>query len=69
MEHLETLNKRNTVTVEKALKEANEKISALQVRIEGLNTTIGTLNNKVDEMQRNLNIFRAMITGRGPTSG
>jgi prefoldin subunit 5 len=65
---MDDLNKRNTESVKLSLQKAMDMAHDQQVQIDNLQSTIGTLNNKVDEMQRTISMLRAMAMGSGPTS-
>lgn len=65
---MDELNRRNTETVRQSLKEMSAHIFAQQVKIDGLNSTITTLNSRIDNLERTVNLLRAMLTGSGPTS-
>ena len=65
---MEDLNRRNTETVKLTLKDMLERLYAQQARIDGLNATITTSNSRIDELQQSVNMLRAIIMGRGPTS-
>jgi len=61
------INKRNAETVRLTLESMNKKIADQQIQINGLQSTISTLNNQLNEVQQILNIMRAKQGGRGPT--
>lgn len=65
---MDELNRRNTETVRRALKDMSDQIFAQQIKIDGLNSTITTLNSRIDNLERTVNLLRAMLTGSGPTS-
>lgn len=65
---MDELTRRNTETVKLTIKEMVQKVHDQDVKINGLNATISTLNTRMDDLQRNYNLLRAMLTGSGPTS-
>ena len=67
-EAMDELNRRNTETVKQTLKGMSDQVFAQQVKIDGLNSTITTLNSRIDDLERTVNLLRAMLMGSGPTS-
>lgn len=65
---MDELNRRNTETVRQTLKSMSDQVFAQQVKIDGLNSTITTLNSRIDNLERTVNLLRAMLMGSGPTS-
>ena len=65
---MDELNRRNTETVKQAIKDMSNQVFAQQIKIDGLNSTITTLNSRIDNLERTVNLLRAMLTGSGPTS-
>ncbi len=65
---MDELNRRNTETVRQTLKGMSDQVFAQQVKIDGLNSTITTLNSRIDNLERTVNLLRAMLMGSGPTS-
>lgn len=65
---MDELNRRNTETVKQTLKGMSDQVFAQQIKIDGLNSTITTLNSRIDDLERTVNLLRAMLMGSGPTS-
>lgn len=65
---MDELTRRNTETVKQTLKGMSDQVFAQQVKIDGLNSTITTLNSRIDDLERTVNLLRAMLMGSGPTS-
>lgn len=65
---MDELNRRNTETVRQTIKSMSDQIFAQQVKIDGLNSTITTLNSRIDNLERTVNLLRAMLMGSGPTA-
>ena len=65
---MDELNRRNTETVKQAIKDMSNQVFAQQIKIDGLNSTITTLNSRIDNLERTVNLLRAMLMGSGPTS-
>lgn len=65
---MDELTRRNTETVRQTLKGMSDQVFAQQVKIDGLNSTITTLNSRIDDLERTVNLLRAMLMGSGPTS-
>ena len=64
---MDDLNHRNTVAVEQALKTFTEKVLAQQERIDGLVATVGTMNERMNALERTILQQRAAMAGHGPT--
>ena len=64
---MDDLTRRNTETVRNTIKDMSDKILSQQIRIDGLNATITTLNNRIDNLERILNLMRAKQSGTGAT--
>ena len=64
---MEELSRRNTETVEQALKDMYKKIQEQQVSINGLNTTIGSMYERMNALEKMVMLHKARITGTGPT--
>lgn len=62
------INKRNAETVRLTIEDMNKRICDQQIQIDGLRSTISTLNSQLGEVLQALNIMRARHSGRGPTS-
>jgi outer membrane murein-binding lipoprotein Lpp len=65
---MDELNRRNTETVRQTIKDMSDQVFAQQVKIDGLNSTITTLNSRIDNLERTVNLLRAMLMGSGPTA-
>jgi outer membrane murein-binding lipoprotein Lpp len=65
---MDELNRRNTETVRQTIKGMSDQVFAQQVKIDGLNSTITTLNSRIDNLERTVNLLRAMLMGSGPTA-
>lgn len=65
---MDELTRRNTETVRQTIKDMSNQVFAQQVKIDGLNSTITTLNSRIDNLEKTVNLLRAMLMGSGPTS-
>lgn len=61
------LNRRNTAAVEQQLKEQDKIIREQQVRIDGLLSSLSSLQERINLLEQSLNMMRAMLAGRGPS--
>lgn len=61
------LNRRNTAAVEQQLKEQDKIIREQQVRIDGLVSSLSSLQERMNLLEQSLNMMRAMLAGRGPS--
>ena len=64
---LNELNKRNTETVEQALKDMYSKIQEQQIRIDGLLNTLSILSAKLNTLELTLMLQKAKSMGTGPS--
>lgn len=64
---MDEISRRNAETVKLTLKEMYKKIEDQQIRIDGLNASVSTLTNRVNEQQVTISMLRAMLMGTGPT--
>lgn len=64
---MQTVNKRNTETFEQAIKDLTAKVMEQQIVITGLTNTIGTLNNKLNELESLIMILKIRSVGTGPS--
>jgi len=65
---IKELNRRNTVTVEQALRDYDQKFSAQQAQIENLQQGLAAASGRITSLETTLGILRAKITGTGPTA-
>lgn len=61
------LNRRNTAAVEQQLKEQDKIIREQQIRIDGLLSSLSSLQERINLLEQSLNMMRAMLAGRGPS--
>ena len=66
-ENVQELNKRNTGIIEQALKDMYKKIQEQQISINGLNTTMGSVYERINVLEKMIMLHKAKITGTGPT--
>ena len=64
---MQELNRRNTETTEQALKDMYKKIEEQQIRINGLNTTLSSMYERMNAIEKMVMLYKAKITGTGPT--
>jgi hypothetical protein len=65
---IEGVNRRNTVTIEEALREMRAKLATQQERIDGLVKTVSGLLGRQSELEQNVAVLRGRFAGNGPTS-
>jgi hypothetical protein len=66
-EHINNLNKRNTVTVEQAIKMMEEKLRAQDDQIEALRTAIAAAINRCEAVEQMVIKVRVGSVGTGPS--
>ena len=64
---METINKRNTETFEKAFKELTNKTFKQQEEINLLNQNYVILFNRMNELDQKITIQKVQLTGLGPS--
>ena len=64
---MQELNKRNTETVEQLLKYMNARILEQQIRINGLNATMSTIYEEMNQLKQMVFLQKVQSTGRGPS--
>ena len=64
---MQELNKHNTETVEQVLKYMNAHILEQQIRINGLNATMSTMYEKMNQLEQMVVLQKVQSTGRGPS--
>lgn len=62
------LPRRNGETVELALREMNKRIFDLLEKVNGLNATVSTLSTRLNVLEQELALKRAISMGHGPTA-
>ena len=68
--HIKELNKRNTETVEQAIKDLYAKINDLTIILAGYQNSVGGLIERQNTLEQQLLIqkFQFKLTGIGPTA-
>ncbi len=61
------INKRNTETVEIAMKDMYLKIYQQQVKIDALQTALSSAVEKINSLEKQVMLMRAKSIGTGPT--
>lgn len=64
---MDELNKRNTLTVEQALKDMTNHILEQEKRIDGLVDTYSSALQRIEVLEKILMFQKAMLTGHGPS--
>lgn len=64
---LEILNKKNTLAIYQQVKFLEELVSKQQERINGLISSIHTLNNRLDNLEKMNLSLKVKMTGTGPS--
>ena len=64
---LDILNKKNTVAVEQALKSIDSKIIDLMQRVNGLNNSMSSLHQRLEQLELINMKLRAKSVGHGAT--
>lgn len=64
---MEILNKRNTETVEMALKDMYAKIYTQQITIDRMNNGMATLQERLNALEQQLIIQKVQLIGLGPS--
>ena len=64
---MEKINRRNTETVEQALKDIYNKIYALDNRITAQNSAIMSLTEKINVLEAVIQLQKMKLTGLGPS--
>ena len=62
-----TVNERNALALEQALRELTERVFAQQTRIDGVLTTLGTVIARLTALETTLMQMRIAAIGRGPS--
>jgi hypothetical protein len=62
-----TLNKRNTASLNEALKQESAARRALQQRVDSMQGTITMCLERIGQLEQALAIYKAMARGTGPT--
>jgi peptidoglycan hydrolase CwlO-like protein len=65
--NLETLNKRNTETVNQFIQDFTSKYYDMQKRIQLLQESVSSLSSRVSQLEVDIALLKAKSTGRGPT--
>ena len=61
------LNRRNTETVEQALKDTTAQVFEQQIRINGLNNSMSSLMDRQNALEKMVYEMKVKLTGRGAT--
>lgn len=61
------INRRNTATVEQALKKMQIHLLDQQIRIDGLNAAMSTISERMNFLEKLLIEHKVKSTGTGPT--
>ena len=64
---MEPITRRNTETVEAAIKDMYAKIYEQQKRIDALQTALSSATEKINSLERQLMLMRAKSIGSGPS--
>lgn len=64
---LKEISRRNTITVEEALKDMYEKLYDKQNQIDLLNNSISSLQQRMNSLEQQLIIQKVQLTGLGPS--
>lgn len=64
---LKDISRRNTVTVEEALKDMYNMLYAKQLQIDQLNNGMATLQSRLNSLEQQLIIQKVQLTGLGPS--
>lgn len=64
---IQKLNHRNTITVEQALKQLTTKIENQQIRIDGLNSTMSIMAEKMNFLEKLIIEHKIKSIGTGPS--
>ena len=67
MDNIQDLNHRNTITVEQALKEMSAQILSQQIRIDSFNNTMGTIYERMNQLEQMVFLHKVQSVGRGPS--
>jgi peptidoglycan hydrolase CwlO-like protein len=62
------LNARNIQAIAQALRDMNDRVGELTVKVNSLQTTCAELQTKLNVTTQELTIMRVRSQGRGPTS-
>lgn len=62
------LPRRNGQVVEVALREMTKQIFDQQIRIDGLNAALTTLLTRLNALEQEISLKKAMAMGHGPTT-
>lgn len=62
---MQELNRRNTETAEQAIKDMYIKIEEQQIRISGLNNTMSTIMDRINQIEQMVHSQKIQLTGTG----
>jgi uncharacterized coiled-coil protein SlyX len=62
---MDNLNRRNTETVEQVIKEQNRKLEAQEIRINGLNAGLSSMQERLNALESMLINQKVQLTGHG----
>jgi len=68
MDEIKTLNQRNTVAVEAALKDIYNRIYQQDITINELKAMVGALQSRINQQEQTIAILRAKAAGNGPSA-
>lgn len=61
------INERNALALAQAIEDVTTKVRMVQVRMDGLIATLGTLSGRLDVLERLVGLAHARRLGHGPT--
>ena len=64
---IDKLNRRNTETVEVVLREMQKEITDLKIVVTSLNTTMGGLIYRQNQLEQKVNVQKVQLMGLGPS--
>lgn len=64
---MDTISRRNTDTFEAALKKLTDTVFDLQIQINGVQAMLGTISNRLNNIELQANMQRARSVGTGPS--
>ncbi len=64
---MQELNRRNTATVEMVLRETNEKINNLNIRIDNLGNGLASMIERLNNLEKMILTIKANSIGTGPS--
>jgi PP-loop superfamily ATP-utilizing enzyme len=66
-DHLEKINRRNTLAFEQALKDITARLHEVMGVVASQQQAIGSLINRQNELEQKINVQKVQLTGLGPS--